>query len=108
MMQSCSSSTKIRMESQIACPRKKRRKPLCLLAAINIYQNLLTHEKGRQASKKMGEIYSGVHPGGWYGKWNIEEIFDQFVDVIFETFSWLFVDDGLPSPNVSACHHRRK
>ena len=78
------------------------------MAAINIYQSLLSHEKGRQALEKMGEVYSFVHPGIWYEKRNTEEIFDKFVDVICETFLWFFVDDRSPSPNVSACYHRRK
>ena len=80
-----------------------------LLVAINICRELLNHEKARQALKAMADAYIRTNPGSWNSKiWTLDAIATKYIDLIFDTFPWLFSDDGFPNPNVSACHYRRK
>ena len=78
-----------------------------LLAAANICRELLTHPNGRYAFVQLVKKYREAHDQGWYKKMANEDVVASFVRVIFETFPWIFIDEGFPNPNVQGCHHRR-
>ena len=80
-----------------------------LLVAINICRELLKHDKGKQALKEMADAYLRDNPNSWnMNMWNLDEIVKKYIDLMFDTFPWLFSDDGFRNANISACHYRRK
>ena len=79
-----------------------------VLVAINICRELLNHKKSQEALAEMTEIVRKKHPRGWYENLDSAEIVKKFIQVVLNTFPWVFVDNSFDNPNVTACHFRRK
>lgn len=80
-----------------------------LLAATNICREVLDHETGRKALGTIATAFMKLHPhDGWTKRSTSAQVVDRFIQLIFDTFPWLFIDDGFPNQNISACHYRRK
>ncbi|CAF9921368.1 hypothetical protein IMSHALPRED_005164 [Imshaugia aleurites] len=79
-----------------------------IMVATNICRQLLKHGQSRQAFKEIAEVYKEHHPNGWFKKWTLDEIVNKFINLILDTFPWIFSDHGFRNPNISGCHWRRK
>lgn len=79
-----------------------------VLVAINICRELLNHNKSQEALAEMAEIVREKHPRAWYENLNNAEIVKEFIQVVLNTFPWVFVDDSFDNPNFTGCHYRRK
>ena len=79
-----------------------------VLVAINICRELLNHNKSQEALAEIAEIVREKHPRAWYENLNNAEIVKEFIQLVLNTFPWVFVDDSFDNPNITGCHYRRK
>lgn len=79
-----------------------------ILAATNICRELLKHDKSQQALTEIAEGFEQENPDCWFKDWDMKDLVDRFIKLMFESFPWLFCDDGMSNPDIAGCHYRRK